>query len=62
VSIGIYDIKGKWITSIVENHLSNGTHSFNWKGIDATGNPVSSGSYLVVLKYAGFTASKKIVF
>jgi hypothetical protein len=62
VSIGIYDIKGKWITSIVENHLSNGTHSFNWKGIDATENPVSSGSYLVVLKYAGFTASKKIVF
>jgi flagellar hook assembly protein FlgD len=46
----------------VENHLSNGTHSFNWKGIDAPGNPVSSGSYLVVLKYAGFTASKKIVF
>ena len=62
VSLEIYDMNGKWVTSLVKNHLFPGTHSINWKGIGATGNPVSSGSYLVVMKYGGFTASKKIVF
>ena len=61
VSIGVYDITGKWITNIIENHLLNGTHSLNWRGLDANGNPVSSGSYLIVMKHAGYIASKKIV-
>ena len=62
VGLEIYDMNGKWVTSLVKNHLFPGTHSINWKGIGATGNPVSSGSYLVVMKYGGFTTSKKIVF
>ena len=30
--------------------------------IDPNGRPVPSGSYLVVMKHAGFTASKKIIY
>ena len=62
ISLEIYDISGKWISRIVDGHFSSGTHSLIWKGIDPNGRPVPSGSYLVVMKHAGFTASKKIIY
>lgn len=62
ISLEIYDISGKWVSRIVDGHFSSGTHSLIWKGIDTNGRPVPSGSYLVVMKHAGFTASKKIIY
>ena len=62
VSIGVYDNAGKWVTSIIEKQMQRGTHSLHWKGLDINGNPVSSGSYLIVMKYAGAIESRKIAF
>ena len=60
MSVGIYDVSGKWVTSILENQISPGFHTFNWNGIDTLGNPVSSGAYLIVMKFGSHTISKKI--
>lgn len=62
VSIGVYDSAGKWVTSIIEKQMRSGTHNLHWKGLDMNGNPVSSGSYLIVMKYAGAIKSRKIAF
>ena len=62
VSIGIYDSAGKWVTSIIEKQMQSGTHNLHWKGLDMNGNPVSSGFYLIVMKYSGAIESRKIAF
>ena len=62
VSIGVYDAAGKWVTSIIEKQMQRGDHNLHWKGLDMNGNPVSSGSYLIVMKYAGAIESRKIAF
>ncbi|MBL7012815.1 MAG: T9SS type A sorting domain-containing protein [Candidatus Marinimicrobia bacterium] len=60
MSIGVYDISGKWITSLMEKHISPGAHKLNWNGNDMLGKPVSAGLYLVILKFGAHTISKKI--
>ena len=60
ISISIYDLSGKWITNLLQKQMPSGSHIVNWNGSDAFGNPTSSGSYLVVMKYSGYTISKKI--
>jgi len=60
VSIGICNIKGRWISTLVGEYISQGTHSLSWDGIDMNGNQAASGLYLVVMKYAGSIKTKKI--
>ena len=60
MNIEIYDITGKWIFNLVGDHMWRGTHNLHWKGIDINGNPVASGSYLILMKYGGSVKTKKI--
>tara|TARA_B110000116_G_C16794071_1_gene565531 strand:+ start:1904 stop:2815 length:912 start_codon:yes stop_codon:yes gene_type:complete len=60
VSIGVYDSSGRYIVRIIEKKMSKGTHSIDWKGIDNYGKSIPSGSYLIVMKYAGSIISRKI--
>ncbi len=61
VSISIYNVSGRWITNLTEQSWRAGTHLLKWNGQDSSGKMVPSGSYLVVMKAAGFTGSKKIL-
>ena len=60
VSIGIYDLRGHWITNLVEEMKTKGVHSINWEGLDLNGNPVASGLYIVVMKFSDLIKTKKI--
>ena len=60
VSMGIYDIMGRWITNIIGEYMKSGKHAINWNGIDISGNSVSSGLYIVVLKSGNNFRTKKI--
>ncbi len=60
MSMGIYDISGKWIQSLIEKQLSPGTYNTFWNGKDHLGNSVPTGSYLVVMKFGQHTISKKL--
>ena len=62
VSISIYNVSGKWITNLVNGHKASGTYLLGWSGTGADGKIVPSGPYLVVMKSAGFTGSKKMLF
>jgi flagellar hook assembly protein FlgD len=60
VSIGIYDLRGHWVTNLVEEMKTEGAHSINWEGLDLNGNPVASGLYIVVMKFSDLIKTKKI--
>lgn len=61
VNISVYDVSGKWIINLTDQNLPAGAHLAKWNGKNHLGLAVPSGSYLLVMKAAGFTASKKIV-
>tara|TARA_B100001250_G_scaffold329589_1_gene294299 strand:- start:78 stop:989 length:912 start_codon:yes stop_codon:yes gene_type:complete len=60
VSIGIYDLRGHWVTNLVEEMKTEGAYSINWEGLDLNGNPVASGLYIVVMKFSDLLKTKKI--
>ena len=60
VSINIYDMSGKWIISLLNKKINKGEHQIAWKGFDAEGKTISSGSYLVVMKFGKNVKSRKI--
>jgi len=55
VSIKIYDINGGLVSTLVEDHFNQGTHSLTW---DGTG--LSSGQYLVKMESGSFSKTQII--
>ena len=62
VSIGIYDVSGKWIITIVDKKMLPGIHKLKWNGQNSQGNRVPSGNYLLVMRSGRLTSSRKIVY
>ena len=60
VDIGIYDIKGKWVINLIGKHMNSGKYSTAWNGTDMSGNFITSGTYLVVMKFGNSYQTKKI--
>ena len=60
VEITIYDILGKWVTTLVKENMKKGKHTITWRGDDMFGNLVASGSYLVLVKFGNSIQSRKI--
>lgn len=59
--LAIYDVEGKLVTTFVDGTLEEGYKKVTWDGIDAYGNPVSSGIYFYRLKAGGKTITKKMI-
>lgn len=57
--ISIYDISGKLLYSAQNNQLKN--QPFVWNRLNNSGNRVASGTYLLKLKTADKTSTKKII-
>ena len=62
VTIKIYDIIGKEITTLFSGYTKTGTHTLSWNGIDHNGKQVSSGSYIYRMTAGEFIQSKKMLF
>ena len=60
VTVAIYDIAGRHIATLADRHYRRGTKTLQWNGEDATGRPVSSGTYIVSMRSGGKSASRKI--
>ncbi len=45
----VYDVNGRFLRRLVDDHLPAGEHSVTWDGRDATGSPMPSGVYVYVL-------------
>ena len=61
VSIGIYDIQGKKIKTLVNEYQEFGNHSVVWNGNDYNGKVVSSGIYYCCLRAGNSLITKKMI-
>jgi hypothetical protein len=50
VSLRIYDLRGRLVTTMAEGVQPAGRHELVWQGSDATGTPVASGVYFLRLE------------
>jgi hypothetical protein len=61
VSVDIYDVAGSRLAAIVEGRQEAGPHTVEWRGVDGSGNRVSSGVYFYRLKAGSTVLTKKMI-
>ncbi|MCK4957674.1 MAG: T9SS type A sorting domain-containing protein, partial [Candidatus Cloacimonetes bacterium] len=61
VELGIYNVKGQKVSTIVNEHKSAGSHSIVWNGTDDRGTGLTSGVYFYRIKSGKFTSTKKMI-
>ncbi len=61
VNIQIFDVQGKRVRSLVNEHQSAGSHTLRWDGLSDNGNHVPSGVYFLRLSTGSETVSTRIV-
>jgi hypothetical protein len=62
VSLNVYDITGRMVSTLVEGNLSTGYHSVVWNGIDNNDMSVSAGIYIYALQTETSSITRKMVF
>jgi len=60
VRVEIFDIRGRLVRTLVDDHYGIGGHPVDWIGTDNVGRAVGSGIYLVRLTAADVEDVKKI--
>jgi len=61
VSLEIFNILGRRVTTLINDRLDAGYHSVTWDGINSKGQDVATGVYLYRLKAGDFVKSKKML-
>lgn len=61
VTIKVYDLLGREVTTLINNNLGEGFHIVFWNGVDNHGEFVSSGVYLYRLTAGDFVETKKML-
>ena len=62
VNITIYDMLGRAVKTMVNQHQNAGHRSIIWDGTNDYGNPVSTGVYLYQIQSGAYIQTKKMVF
>jgi hypothetical protein len=61
VTLQIYNVLGRKVTTLISEHLSSGYKSVIWDGKDDDGKDIASGVYWYKLSFGDFSESKKLV-
>jgi hypothetical protein len=61
VKLDIYNVKGRRVTTLVDEPMQAGTHRIQWNGTDAEGNPAASGIYFYRLQSKTYDATRKMI-
>lgn len=51
--LDIYTLQGNFISCLINQKISSGSHNIKWNGLDNFGNPCPAGLYMAVLKING---------
>jgi len=62
VRLTVYDVRGQEIIALQEAVQSPGNYKVEWRGIDQSGNPVSTGVYFCRLQAGDFNKTIKMVY
>jgi predicted outer membrane repeat protein len=60
VRVDIFDMKGAFVRTLVNEELEQGSYPVTWDATDENGQEVSSGTYIAKMTAADFTASIKM--
>ena len=61
MNLSIYDLNGKLVAELLNQHKNNGKYSITWEGNNQFGQPVPSGIYVVKLSLEESSKSAKLV-
>ena len=61
VTINIYDVMGRNIKSLINNHQIAGYRSIRWDATNNLGEPVSAGMYIYMIQAGKFRQTKKMI-
>lgn len=62
VKLTIFDIRGQEITTLVQSEKPPGTYEVQWKGMDRSGNHVSTGVYFARLQAGEYSKTIKMLY
>ncbi len=61
VELSVYDVEGRRVITLLDEHLDAGTHSIDWNGRDSAGNEAAAGVYLYRLQSGAEEATERMV-
>jgi len=61
VTLGMYDIRGRLVRTVIDGELASGLHSIPWDGRDDQGRGVASGTYFARLLGGGQVSVKSLM-
>jgi flagellar hook assembly protein FlgD len=62
VRIGIYDVSGRLVRTLINRSMEAGSHDVGWNGTNNAGTGVPSGMYFYRMTTSdGFTATRKMI-
>jgi flagellar hook assembly protein FlgD len=62
VELGLWDLRGHRVKTLIQKDLLAGTATVQWDGTDDAGNPAASGAYLCRLRSPHGQATRRFVF
>jgi len=62
ITLSIYDITGRLVTTLVDGQINAGNHHVMWNGLDNMGMPVSTGVYMYSLQSETSKMTRKMVY
>ena len=62
IGLRVYDIGGKYITTLAEGYRDIGRYREAWNGRDDKGYPVASGVYIIHLTSVDYSQTQKVLF
>ncbi len=57
--LGVYDVRGRHVTTLVDGDLPAGPHTVTWNGTDTNGKRVSPGLYFYQVTHGGQTVTRR---
>lgn len=61
VSVEVYDLFGKKVTTLSEGYMASGMHNVRWNGTDMGSQPVAGGVYTIMIRSNGQSMVGKVV-
>jgi flagellar hook assembly protein FlgD len=61
VEIGVYNVRGQVVKTLVDGIRDAGRHETAWNGQDEAGRGVASGTYFYRMRAGSFDVTRKIV-
>ncbi len=62
VTLNIYDITGRLVSTLVDGYVDSGYHSVMWNGLDSNGKMVAAGIYFYSLQSETSSMTRKMVY